>query len=159
VDITPFVGILGAIVGGSIGLFGQRMNLREQRRKELRERVVDFLRAADRIVDLTFGSERPDLEQDPTAAKEARERLDALFENFHDTTQHLELIAPSGLGRRVDALSTALFAAGALGVKTGKTKDDKLALSSAMKTYYLERRNVVHYLRPGLGRGSNRKVS
>ena len=48
-DITPYVGILGAVVGGSIGLFGQHMNLREQRRKDLRERVVNLLRDADRI--------------------------------------------------------------------------------------------------------------
>lgn len=48
-DLTLFVGILGAVVGGVIGLFGHRMNLLEQRRRGQRERVADLLRDVDRL--------------------------------------------------------------------------------------------------------------
>jgi len=33
-DLTPWVGIIGAAIGGSIGLIGQRMSIREQRRRD-----------------------------------------------------------------------------------------------------------------------------
>lgn len=52
-DLTPYVGIIGtvvgALIGGTLGLLGHRLNLREQRRKSERERVADFLREVDAV--------------------------------------------------------------------------------------------------------------
>lgn len=50
-NLTPWIGIIGAIIGaviaGTIGFAIQRMNIREQRRKDMFIRIVDFARVAD----------------------------------------------------------------------------------------------------------------
>ena len=103
-DLTAFVGIIGAVVGGAIGLLGQRMNLREQRRREVRERVVDYLREVDA---LRIASRR--LTYNPPPKQEERARLlnecnTALIALQHQA-QHIEILGPSALRRVTSSLT------------------------------------------------------
>lgn len=93
-DITPFVGIVGAVVGGCIGLFGQRMNLREQRRKDLRERVAAFLREIDLVI---LNSDRFRLAALGTDRSRVGELIPELRQSVgqaHHNAQYLDLTAP-----------------------------------------------------------------
>lgn len=51
-DLTPWAGIIGAVVGAAIGFLAQRMNIAEQRRKDRLERIASLLQAADRVVEI-----------------------------------------------------------------------------------------------------------
>lgn len=49
-DATLFSGLIGALIGAGIGLLGQRMSIREQRRKEWVQRTADLLLLTDQFV-------------------------------------------------------------------------------------------------------------
>ena len=108
-EITPFVGILGAVVGGAIGLLGQRLNIREQRRKELRERVVDFLVEAAQLY--KFASSLPSPMPDFKTEEGAKvwDDLEARLWILRKANQHLELVSPRKLRVRVGRMSDAIF--------------------------------------------------
>lgn len=151
-DIMPWVGILGAIVGGSIGLLGQRMNLKEQRRKELRERVVDLLRDADRLYELLHHippmHRVVDRQSKLTKIKEAAE-------NLGHSDQHVELVAPWRLRQLTARMERAVLTV--LEIQTAasdETRDDAQDYESqravAIEAFDKARTDVVLYLRPGL---------
>lgn len=148
-DITPLVGILGAIVGGGIGLLGQGMNLREQRRKETRERVVDFLIAADELKQL--GYNRAHATDPSSESVESVDDYAVKMARFQQTLQYVDLVAPVSLCRQADALAGAVLAVCRIGyTEVGSEKDDLSLFAAAMDTYHQQRRRVVTYLRPYL---------
>jgi hypothetical protein len=94
VDITPLIGILGAVVGGCIGLLGQRMNLKEQRRKDLRERVAEFLREVDLLANHSDRLRLAALVPDATRVAEVIPELRQAQSQAHHCAQYLDLTAP-----------------------------------------------------------------
>lgn len=152
-DITPYIGILGAVVGGSIGLFGQRMNLKEQRRKDLRERVVNLLRDADRIDVLSVRCMNV-----IRAGKHKRfiEMLPELGEATRGTRHHkqyLDLTAPWILRYWVGELQAATTRLSSAAMDRSEADDPETSEKEyeAASARFTEARNgLVQHLRPDI---------
>lgn len=154
VDITPYVGIAGAVVGGGIGLFGHRMNLKEQRRKDLRERVADFLREVDL---LALNTDRFRL----AANASDRSRVTALIPELreisgqaHHCAQYMDLTAPWLLQQYVrdvwygvDGLHTAALDFWLAGAAADQLEANYTTAKTELAT---RREALVRHLRPSI---------
>lgn len=154
-DITPLVGVLGAIVGGAIGLLGQRMNLNEQRRKDQREKVVELLREADlmwlrsdRCIEATKLSE----------LKQAVGDLIPLSTEVSHRAEYLNLTAPWKLQQAAlrfyeatqDLVSEALKVSNPTDGQKSPGNEDYFR---ARKVFFAAREELIRKARPDIYRG------
>lgn len=159
-DFTPYVGIIGtivgALIGGTIGLLGHGLNLREQRRKSERERVADFLREVDLVA---LQADRLHL----AARASDRLRVEAIIPEMRDVigkanhcAQYLDLTAPYLLQQYARDLWF-----GADGIYTASldfwfagASQDKLEVNFTLAKEELATRReaLVKHLRPNVNR-------
>lgn len=152
-QLAPLAGVLGAIVGGLIGgtfgLFGHRMNLGFQYKKELRERLVDFFFEVDRASDAIFryygcrceGQQVVDWWDD-----QRDEFIGEVLRKYH----HVVFLAGSPLEKRVTALKLSVFSymsAAQLG-RLDESHDVYVSsVQDRQRTYFHAREDFMDYMR------------
>lgn len=143
-DLTPFVGIIGAIVGGCLGLLGQRMNLGEQRRKDRRERVASFLDAADAMDRAVRNLAEAWAVEDQASITKALDKISDLYPKVGHHGQYLELILSK------NAHATILAAAIALGeafdrtsMGPAQTGGDTSKVEAKLEEYAQKRATII----------------
>lgn len=151
--MTPWVGIIGAAVGGSIGLIGQRMNIREQRKRDLRERVVDFLREADQLRALAVRCMDSARKDDSGHVQEYQFEMRTVLENVEHRKQYLDLTASWMLRYwvgQVFGAAVSLCGCTFERVKDGGAESVDATFEVATKSYKAMRSNLVSHLRPDI---------
>jgi len=107
VDFVPFVGIIGAVVGACIGLLGQGSNRKEQRRKDLLERIASLLKACDDVHLSARRLKRLVRLQNKEKAREVAGDLTAAIGEVGHQAQYLQLTAPYKIRVKVEELANA----------------------------------------------------
>lgn len=162
-DWTPFVGLFGAVIGATIALLGQRMNIKEQRRKDLRERVVDFLRAADELGTTSSSYMSAVRERNTTRAENVLISMRPQNIEIDHRKQYLDLSATFILRYWVNQLHAQTVVLCGLALKRGQLSRvlDSVETSAAVAAIDAKfederaeferlRTNLVHYMRPDI---------
>lgn len=151
-DWTLYVGIIGAVVGGGIGLLGQRMVLRAQRRKELVHLLAEFVLVSEGFENRarTFVPNSRGMTDE-----ESQYWMNLLNVSLGDVRGrriYVELVAPRSLRAPVIELAEAV---GALYVAIeilNRTRDGMSAVGEAHGKLLQAQRRLITRIQPSVTR-------